>query len=309
MIREAFFPGVTGPAYKGTLKTLAQFKGLLASDPAAGGYLVADSALEEMLIQEAYASAMRRLARILPPIGRGQAITIPSEETAPDDAAWSTELSDGDEDTATPYGRRRLDPVPLRKFAKATRDFAASPNAAQWYLERLGRAAGSAEEEGFVNGSGVGEPLGVLSAGITEVETAAATTLAIADVKIWRYSLPASYQANARILCNKDFLAAMSQLDTTGVLGLDRGVILNAPFALSDAFPSRGTNPASQTAGPVAVIGDFGTGYYIQDGAEPVIQRLSELYAEANQIGWILDRASDGAVVIKDAFRVLSIKV
>ena len=57
----------------------------------------------------------------------------------------------------------------------------------------------------------------------------------------------------------------------------------------------------------MATIGDFKAGYWIQDSLNFTVQRLEELYAETNQVGFIGRKETDGMVVNADAFRNLKV--
>ena len=51
----------------------------------------------------------------------------------------------------------------------------------------------------------------------------------------------------------------------------------------------------------VGLLGDF-SNYWIVDALSMQMQRLSELYAETNQIGFIGRLETDGAPVLEEAF-------
>jgi len=85
-------------------------------------------------------------------------------------------------------------------------------------------------------------------------------------------------------------------------------MILDIPYALSDKFPTGLDGSDAFTASAVvAVVGDFSY-FWIVDALQMSIQRLVELYAEANQTGFIGRKETDGMAVLAEAFMSLTIK-
>jgi HK97 family phage major capsid protein len=72
--------------------------------------------------------------------------------------------------------------------------------------------------------------------------------------------------------------------------------ILNLPVAMSENAPNTMT-----TGLYVGMLGDF-SHYWIADALDMQVQRLTELYAETNQTGFIGRMESDGMPVLAEAF-------
>ena len=68
------------------------------------------------------------------------------------------------------------------------------------------------------------------------------------------------------------------------------------PFLMSEYAPSTFT-----TGLYVGILGDFSL-YWIVDALSMEVQRLEELYAATNQIGFIGRLETDGAPVLEEAF-------
>jgi HK97 family phage major capsid protein len=303
----------------------AELKDLATSPGGAGGYLVADTQRMELIALLDDMVAMRRISRVLPPIPGGSSVT-PSEDSELDDATWTTELGTGSDDTVEPFGGRVLGPHPIAKRIKISRTLlraATLLNVESWILSRLARKFSYAEENGFINGSGAQQPLGLLSvAAIAATTTATSNVLAPDDIVNWVYQLDAKYQGRARILCNQSFVrkARLLRDDSGGAgtgqymwqPGLQQGkpnMILDFPYELSDYYPTGldGSDVYEDNA-VIATIGMFGDYYWIQDSLAFTVQRLEELYAETNQVGFIGRKETDGMVVKAAAFRHLKIK-
>jgi HK97 family phage major capsid protein len=155
----------------------------------------------------------------------------------------------------------------------------------------MGEAFALGEDNVFINGTGVGQPMGLLTQaegdGPAAVHSGSAGTLMAAGLRNLFYGLPAQYRRNARWVMNSATQNVAEGInDTTGrpiVVPLSVASLGMAPFdtikgkpVLCDEFM-----PAA-TAGlyPIA-FGDF-SGYYIVDRVGLSIQRLEELYAETD---------------------------
>jgi len=68
------------------------------------------------------------------------------------------------------------------------------------------------------------------------------------------------------------------------------------PISMSEYAPSTLT-----TGLYVGILGDF-SNYWIADALDMQVQRLVELYAEANQVGFIGRLETDGMPVLEEAF-------
>ena len=173
------------------------------------------------------------------------------------------------------------------------------------------------EEHGYINGTGVSQPQGLLNTpSIPTYTTAASHAVSADDIIKWVYRLPASYAPQARILCNRALIRKIRLLkDGNGQYlwqpGLQQGspnMILDTPYEHSDRFDDGlDANDAWEDNALVACIGEFSY-YWIVDALQMSIQRLVELYAESNQTGFIGRKESDGMAVLTEAFYVLKVK-
>lgn len=299
-----------------------ELKDLATAPGAAGGYVTSNTQLTRLIELQADVIAMRRLATVLPPIPGGSAIT-PSEDTELSDPAWTSEIGTGADDTVFPFGQRMLTPHPLAKRIKISRTLlraATLLDVEGFVLNRMARKFNEAEENSYVNGDGNQKPQGLLSAAITAVIGATSVTLEPNDLINWAYQLPAAYARRAAILCNRSFIRKVRLLrDESGGAGtgqymwqpgLSSGnppTILDWRYELSDMYPTGLTNDVFDANAVVATIGDFSY-YWIVDSLNFEVQRLEELYAATNQVGFIGRKETDGMVVNVDAFRNLKIK-
>jgi len=302
-----------------------ELKALATSPGAAGGYLVGDHQRGAFIEELEDLMAMRRISNVLPPIPGGQAVT-PAEDSSLSDAEWTSEVSTGSEDTVNPFGNRSLTPHPLAKRIKISSTLLRAStllNVESYVIRRSARKHREPQENAFINGSGAQQPLGLLTAsGIASTTTAASNVLAAEDLVNWVYQLDARYMGDARIICNQSFIRKVRLMRSdsgagagTGQFlwqpGLQQGapsMIMDYPYELSSSYPTGldGSDVYEDNA-LVATIGDFSY-YWIVDSLFHEVQRLDELYAESNQVGFISRTETDGMPVKAEAFRHLKIK-
>ena len=295
--------------------TDAELKALAADEDVAGGYLVPDEFRRELIQKQRQVSAMRRIARVLPPVPSGSVIT-PAEESFLSDAEWTIEIGTGSEDSVKPFGERVLTPHPLAKRIKVSNTLLRGSmiDAEAWVREQLAYKLGTVDENAFINGTGARQPLGLLNTtSLPTYTTANSQAVDGDDIITWIYSLPTGYAANARIMCHRFFVREVRKLkDGSGAYlwapGLQVGVpntILEVPYEFSDLFDDALTGTTWDANGYPAVIGDFRY-YWIVDSLTMTIQRLVELYAETNQTGFIARKETDGMALLAEACYALT---
>jgi HK97 family phage major capsid protein len=118
-------------------------------------------------------------------------------------------------------------------------------------IKAFGETLSWYEDEAFINGSGVGEPLGILNSGATiSSARATASQVELADIaNMWSRLYPSSVN-RAVWLCNPSVLAQIAQLATTSLtwLQLDQGVakplpmtLMGRPIYMTEKLPALGT--------------------------------------------------------------------
>ncbi len=241
------------------------------------------------------------------------ALGVPSLDADPADATWTAEIAIGSEDSTMDFGKRELKPYPLAQYIKVSRKLlrASAFNIEALINERLAYKFGVVEENAFLNGSGAGQPLGVFTASDDGVGTArdvstgnAATSIGFDGLIGAKYHLKEQYHRNARWIFHRDAVAQISKLkDGEGqyiwrpsVIGGEPDRLLNFPVHMSEYAPNTFT-----TTLYVGILGDFSY-YWIADALNMEIQRLNELYAATNQIGFIGRKETDGMPVMAEAF-------
>lgn len=228
--------------------------------------------------------------------------------TKPSDATWTPELLTGDEDTTMAFGKRELRPHPLAKRIKISRKLLRQSRIDPVGLvsDEFGIVIGNTEEKTFMTGTLNNQPLGVFTAsdnGIStsrDVSTANTTSSIVVDnLYNVKYTLKAAYWGSARWIFHRDAVLQIAKLkDGEGryLLNVDTNQLLGFPMVVSENAPNTFT-----TGLYVGLLGDFRF-YWIVDSLLFEMQRLDELYAATNQVGFIVRKEVDGAPVLEEAF-------
>ena len=274
-----------------------------------GGYLVPDEydkRLIDILTEE---NVMRTLGTNITTSGEHK-INIAATKPA---AAWIEEggaLTFGD---AT-FDQIILDAHKLHVAIKVTEEllYDNAFNLENYILTQFGKALSNAEEDAFINGTGIGQPLGILAetGGAQVGVTSASSTKVTADEIInLVYSLKRPYRKNAVVLANDVCVAELRKLkDNNGQYlwqpSLQAGEpdrVLGYKVYTSPYFPV-------PTAGGTAVaFGDFSY-YNIGDRGTRSFAELKELFAGNGMIGFVAKERVDGKLVLPEAVKLLQMK-
>lgn len=274
-----------------------------------GGYLVPDEydkRLIDILTEE---NVVRTLGTNITTSGEHK-INIAATKPA---AAWIEEggtLTFGD---AT-FDQIILDAHKLHVAIKVTEEllYDNAFNLENYILTQFGKALSNAEEDAFINGTGVGQPLGILAetGGAQVGVTSASSNKVTADEIInLVYSLKRPYRKNAVFLANDVCVAELRKLkDNNGQYlwqpSLQAGEpdrVLGYKIYTSPYFPV-------PTAGGTAVaFGDFSY-YNIGDRGTRSFAELKELFAGNGMIGFVAKERVDGKLVLPEAIKLLQMK-
>lgn len=179
--------------------------------------------------------------------------------------------------------------------------------------EAIGEALGFDKDDKILAGTGVLEPEGVLNAGITTVNSAGATSIAIGGIIGLYTELPAQYRGKATFVMASRTMGAILQLNTgTGGVYLFppnqwNNTILGRPVVFLDYGMDTATAAGGTTftAGQFPIIFGDWKRYIIAQRAALRIQRLVERFAP--NVGFLPTARLGGQVVLTDAFRILKI--
>ena len=285
----------------------------LGSD-ATAGYLTAPVEFVQELIKGLdNILFMRKISRLVGPIGAAQSLGFPFVKTEATDATWTAEVDPAAEETTLEFGRREFKPNKLAKLIKVSKTLVShAPMAEGVVMQAIIDKIATAQENGYLNGNGTGQPLGIFTAhasGIPVSRDVATgntdTTITFDGLMEARGALKQQYRAGAQWVMHRDLEKQLAKIkDGEGQYIWQPSLIAEQP----DRLLGFNTNlseyaPKTYTTGLyAAVLGNFQKGYWIADADSLAIQVLRELYAVNNQIGYLVDYFGDGAPVDPNAF-------
>lgn len=270
-------------------------------------------------------SFMRKVAKV-ESYSEAKSLGVRQMTTQPS-AAWSGEVVQVSPDTSTTLARRDLNPNLASCLVNISlRMLQASNDAEAIMMDRINYQIGILAEEGYIAGSGDGEPLGIFTGSSSGIPTSQDTVANRALAKLFNlddfyttlYSLPQQYRLlpSFAIFGHRSTAAYIRTLkDAVGHYLWQPSIVAGEPDSLagykffqSEYAPS--LNVTEPTASQyVLCMGAFEY-YVIADvvGVDsPQIQRLVERFADQNEIGLMGRFWTDGSPVLPNAFARLKL--
>lgn len=302
--RTYLMTGVIGP----------EFRDLTKGTDSEGGYLSPPiEFMAELILARDAVVFFRQIARVLPPLLDASTLGVPEITTDMSDAAWTTELDIGSEDSSLAFGRRELTPNPLAKWIKVSKTLLrrSTMSADTIVRDRLAKSIGRAEENGYMSGSGSGEPLGVFTASASGIsvgrdvqEDNLVTGPTFDGLISAQEAVQEQYQENAQWIMHRTIVKLVRKLkDDNGQYIWQPSKIVGSPDELLGK-PIRRSEFAPNTIAADAYVGIYGdfSEYWIVDALTLTIQVLIELFAATNQVAFLARLEADGAPVDELAF-------
>ena len=265
-----------------------------------GGYLVPDeydSRLIEKLTDE---NIVRKLATTITTSGDHK-INIAASDPA---AAWIEEggaLDFGD----AKFAQILLDAHKLHVAVKITEEllYDNAFNLESHIITKFGDALANAEEDAFLNGDGVGKPLGIFATtgGGTVAKTV--STVKTDDIIDLIYALKRAYRKNAVFIMNDKTIAGIRKLkDGNGQYLWQPSNQAGEP----DKICGYTVYTSAYAPEDAIAFGDFSY-YNIGDRGSRSFAELRELFAGNGMIGYVAKERVDGKLVLPEAVQILKI--
>lgn len=174
------------------------------------------------------------------------------------------------------------------------------------------RRVGAAEEEAILAGNGTHKPTGLLhdtlgaELGVTAASSVAITADELIDLQ---HSVKSGYRRKGLWIMNDATLKLLRKLKDgqgnfiwqLGLLAGQPDTLLNQKVLVSNYMPL-------PTAGNKAILyGDFSY-YWLADREGRSLQRLNELYAVNDQVGFKITQRVDGRLILREAVKCLQMK-
>jgi HK97 family phage major capsid protein len=280
------------------------FAALNITTPGQGGYGVAvefDTKIVEKLVN---VNVMRQIADVFQTTSDRNILV----ENAIGSASWTAEAAvahndDGSDDDS--FVQKTLKSNKLTRIEKVSEELLLDNffDLEGWLARKFGNAFGITEESAFVNGTGSGQPLGVVRSASAGTVSHLHNDIATDEIFDFFHSLKRAYRANGSFLMNDSTLLLLrKKKDGQGRYiyqdGLQNGqpaTLLGKPVYISDAMPT------ADNAGNKAILfGDFKY-YSIGDRAPRTFVRLNELYIGNGQVGFRGVERTDGLLTNSEA--------
>lgn len=278
-----------------------------------GGFLVPAEQVVNTLIKFVDDAVYIRQKATKFQLQKAVSLGIPSWDADPADAEWTSEVGTGSTDTSMRVGKRELLPNPLAKRIKISLSLLRnSPLPIDTYaLQRLAYKFAVTEEKHFLTGHGASQPLGMLTPSANGISTGrdvvgenTSTEMTFNGLKDAKYFLKPQYWNSAEWFFHRFAVSHLAKIkdgegryvwEESTKIG-DPDTLLNFPVRMSEFMPYAFTSSSY-----VGLLGDYSF-YHIADSLALTIQRLNELYAESNQVGFIGRLETDGMPVLEEAF-------
>ncbi len=265
-----------------------------------GGYFVPeeyDNMLIDVLNEE---NIMRKLGHIITTSGEHK-INIAATKPA---AAWIEEggaLTFGD---AT-FDQILLDAHKLHVAIKVTEEllYDNAFDLENYIITQFGKALANAEEDAFLNGSGVGQPLGIFADKGGGMVAKTVDTLTSDDIINLVYALKRPYRKNAKFIMNDQLIATIRTFkDNNGAYIWQPSYQAGEP----DKVLGYAVHTSAYAPENAIAFGDYSY-YNIGDRGIRSFKQLNELFAGNGMIGYVAKERVDGKLILPEAVQILKI--
>jgi HK97 family phage major capsid protein len=174
------------------------------------------------------------------------------------------------------------------------------------------RRAGAAEEQAIITGDGSHKPIGLLHDTLgaqVGVTTASATAITADELIDMQHSLKSGYRRKACWIMNDATISAIRKLkDGQGQYIWQPGIKEGAPDMLfNQRVLMSNYMPLIATGNKVILYGDYSY-YWLAEREGRTLERLNELYAVTDQVGFKMTERLDGRLILPEAVKCLKMK-
>ncbi len=315
--RQDIRRGIASDAYKKAF--WAQLRGrtsyeirdaLQVGELSEGGYTVPDEFEHQLIEALQEENIMRGLVHVITTASGDRKIPI---VTSYGNASWIEEEQQIPESDVA-FGQITLGAHKLATAIRISQELLQDSafDMASYIAHEFQRRAGAAEEEAILTGDGSHKPIGLLhdtlgaQVGVTTASTTAITADELIDLQ---HSLKSGYRRKAAFIMNDATIKAVRKLkDGQGQYiwqpSIRDGVpdmLLNTRIYMSNYMP------LPEAGHKIILYGDYSY-YWLADRAGRTLQRLNELYAMTDQVGFKLTERLDGRLILPEAVKVLQMK-
>ena len=267
-----------------------------------GGYLVPEEYDRRLIQTLSEENIMRRLGHVITTSGEHK-INIAATKPA---AAWIEEGGALQFSDAT-FAQILLDAHKLHVAIKVTEEllYDSAFNLESYIIEQFSKALANAEEDAFLNGTGVGQPLGLFAEiGGGHVAGTLSAALKADDVLGLIYELKRPYRKNASFIMNDKTVAQIRKFkDNNGAYLWQPSYQAGEP----DRILGYSVHTSEYVPENAIAFGDYSY-YNIGDRGTRSFKQLTELFAGNGMIGYVAKERVDGKLILPEAVQILKLK-
>lgn len=267
-----------------------------------GGYLVPEEYDRRLIQTLSEENIMRRLGNVITTSGAHK-INIAATNPA---AAWIEEGGSLQFSDAT-FAQILLDAHKLHVAIKVTEEllYDSTFNLESYIIEQFGKALANAEEDAFLNGTGVGQPLGLFAeVGGGHVAGTLTAALKADDVLDLISNLKRPYRKNASFIMNDKTVAQIRKFkDNNGAYIWQPSYQAGEP----DRILGYSVHTSEYVPENAIAFGDYSY-YNIGDRGTRSFKQLNELFAGNGMIGYVAKERVDGKLILPEAVQILKLK-
>lgn len=267
-----------------------------------GGYLVPEEYDRRLIQTLSEENIMRHLGNVITTSGEHK-INIAATKPA---AAWIEEGGALQFSDAT-FAQILLDAHKLHVAIKVTEEllYDSAFNLESYIIEQFGKALANAEEDAFLNGTGVGQPLGLFAdVGGGHVAGTLTAALKADDVLDLISNLKRPYRKNASFIMNDKTVAQIRKFkDNNGAYIWQPSYQAGEP----DRILGYSVHTSEYVPENAIAFGDYSY-YNIGDRGTRSFKQLTELFAGNGMIGYVAKERVDGKLILPEAVQILKLK-
>lgn len=318
-LREDFRHWIRTGEVRGTFRSeqhrAGEYRDTIIGTDAKGGALIAPRQVSSDIVKLIDDLVFIRKLATVSTVTEAKKLGIRRMTTRMADADWTTEVQAATEDTTMAFDARELEPYKITKLAKVSmRTLLLFADAETEVIGELSYKHGITQEKAFMTGSGSSRPLGLFTASASGISTArdvstdnTSTALTADGLINAKYAVKQGYLADPKAgwIFHRDAFKMIRKLKNSGdgqyvwAAGLQSAqpdTILELPAYMSEYAPNTFT-----TGLYVGIVGNYRY-YRIAELNAVFIQRLNELYAATDEVGFIGRAWVDGAPILEEAF-------
>lgn len=287
-----------------------EVKALVVSDDTRGGYLAPAEFTTEIIKNLVEISPVRQAARV--GSTSASSVILPKRTGKPT-ATWVGETETRSETQST-YGEVEIQINEMAAWVDVSVQLLedAAINVESEVAMDLAEEFGRLEANSLLVGNGVKKPMGILAAaGITEINSGAATSLTADSLITLMFNTPAFYRNQGAWMMNGTSLGAVMKLkDTSGQYLWQPSIQAGQPSTLLGRPVVEAVDMPDIAAGATPILfGDFNRGYRIYDRVAMSMLRDPYTQATTGKVRFHARRRVGADVVLAEAMRKLKIAV